>query len=579
MEMEKKNIAIIILAVVLAASGIGNVMLAINLGLVELEPAEITTVVILKGGGPATLDPVTTWDYDSFDVQLQVLEGLVTYNLSNHPTYEIIPQLATSWGWNAAKDSIWFDLRRGVTFHDGTPFNAEAVKWNFDRVQHFINVTGDLVANGTSDLAFPSSLYYDSAGTTPIMNDTVVNSEYNVTVNLNFPFVMFLDLLTFEATTIVSPASTPKYSYIQIDGDLVGTGPYVYDSYTADTEVRFHRNEDYWAPLPYFEELVFSIIKDGIARNIAGLAREGDFIQGVSSEMLPTFNSSIYHTVFQLAEADLLYGYLEFNTQKLNSTWRDALSHAINYTYIIEEILYPAVRAPPAVPSGMPGHNASVVLPVMDITRAREAMQRMGFGAAWDSTFPGGANEADWLAASFAFDTWGAALDLNHHDGSTSNQRVNTLLAANFALIGVDTDTTLRTWSEYLATGQFSPDDMDLSMVYWGPDYLDAFNMLDPLLNNASASNFAQLDDQKVLDWLALAAVTANATARQQIYMKIQSYLFDARLPERYGQFPHAPLIAGTAIDVHDVTLNGVTYNVLGRLIVYTMYKGNQSAV
>ncbi|KKK41359.1 MAG: Periplasmic dipeptide transport protein precursor, partial [Candidatus Lokiarchaeum sp. GC14_75] len=331
MEMEKKNIAIIILAVVLAASGIGNVMLAINLGLVELEPAEITTVVILKGGGPATLDPVTTWDYDSFDVQLQVLEGLVTYNLSNHPTYEIIPQLATSWGWNAAKDSIWFDLRRGVTFHDGTPFNAEAVKWNFDRVQHFINVTGDLVANGTSDLAFPSSLYYDSAGTTPIMNDTVVNSEYNVTVNLNFPFVMFLDLLTFEATTIVSPAST-KHQYLDLTTDLlVGTGPYVYDSYTTDVEVRLHRYEDYWNTLPYFEEVVFSIIDDGVARNIAALAREGDIISGVMPEMLPTFNSSIYHTVFQLAEADLLYGYLEFNTQKLNSTWRDALSHAINY--------------------------------------------------------------------------------------------------------------------------------------------------------------------------------------------------------------------------------------------------------
>ncbi|KKL45409.1 hypothetical protein LCGC14_2355970, partial [marine sediment metagenome] len=548
MEMEKKNIAIIILAVVLAASGIGNVILALNLGLIELEPEETKTVVILKGGGPATLDPVTTWDYDSFDVQLQVLEGLVTYNLSNHPTYEIIPQLATSWGWNAAKDSIWFDLRRGVDFHDGTPFNAEAVKWNFDRVQHFINVTGDLVANETSDLAFPSSLYYDSAGTTPIINSTVVNSEYNVTVNLNFPFVMFLDLITFEATTMVSPASTPKYSYIEIDGDLVGTGPYVYDSYTTDTEVRFHRNEDYWAPLPYFEVLVFSIIIDDIARNIAGLAREGDFIQGVTSEMLPTFNSSPNHIVFQLAEADLLYYYLEFNCQKLNSTWRDALSHAINYTYVIEEILYPAVRSPPAVPSGMPGHNASVVLPVMDITRAREAMQRMGFGVGWNTTYPG-TDDAAWSASTFASDTWPVegALNLNHHEGSLSNQRINTLLAANFALIGVDTQVTTRSWADYLATGQFTPDEMDLSVVGWGPDYLDAFNMLDPLLNNASASNFAQLDDPKVLDWLAQAAITADALARQQIYMKIQSYLFDARLPERYGQFPHAPLIAGTA--------------------------------
>jgi len=579
MEMEKKNIAIIILAVVLAASGIGNVILALNLGLIELEPEEKNVLVFLTPEGPAVMDPVDTWDYYSFDVQLQVLEGLVNYNLSNHPTYEIIPSLATSWGWNGPKDSIWFDLRRGVTFHDGAPFNAEAVKWNFDRLMFFLNWSGDLVANETTWTAFPASLYFDSAGTTPIINNTVVNSEYNVTVNLNFPFVMFLDLITFEATTMLSPASTLKHQYLDLTTDLlVGTGPYVYDSYTTDVEVRLHRYEDYWNTLPYFEEVVFSIIDDGVARNIAALAREGDIISGVMPEMLQTFNDSIYHTVFQLSESDLLYYYIEFNCVKLNVTWRRALSTAINYTYAIEEIFYPAVRAPPAVPAGMPGHNASVVLITMNVTKAREIMQSMGFGVGWDTTYPG-TNEADWSAATFATDAFNSSLNLNLHSGWTSNQRMNVLLALDYDRIGVDTDETIREWAEYLDVGENRPEEMDTSLVGWGPDYLDAFNMLDPLLNNASASNFAQLNDPFLLGMLAEAAITADALARQQIYMKIQSYLFDARLPDRFGAYPHAPLIAGTAIDVHDVTLKGVAYNVLGRFWVYPMYKGNQSVV
>ena len=578
MEMEKKNIAIIILAVVLAASGIGNVMLALNLGLIELEPEEKKVFVLLTDQGPAVMDPVDTWDYNSFDVQLQVLEGLVTYNLSNHPTYEIIPALATSWGWNAAKDSIWFDLRRGVTFHDGSPFDASVVKWNFDRLMFFINWTGDLVANSTTWAAFPASLYFDSSGKNPIINSTVVNSQYNVTVNLNFPFVMFLDLITFEATTILSPASTKFYSYLDLTTDLlVGTGPFVYDSYTTDVEVRMHRWEDYWGPLPYFEEVVFSIISDGTARNIAGLAREGDYVMGVSPEMLQTFNSSIYHTVFSLGDS-LVYRYVEFNCEKLNVTWRKALSLAINYTYIIEEIAYPSVRGPPAVPVNMPGHNASVVLADFDITAARIAMQSMGFGVGLNTTFPG-TDDAAWSAATFASDALGGPIDMNRFSWSTSNLRINQLMALNFDWIGVDTDETIREWGEYLDVGENSPGDMDLSVIGWGPDYLDAFNMLDPLFNNASASNFAQLNDPVVLGWLADAAIEQDAPTRQLIYMKIQSYLFDITRPDRFGAYPHAPIHTGTTIVTHDASLKGVAYNAMERFWIYPMYKGNESVV
>ena len=83
MEMEKKNLAIIILAVVLAASGIGNVILAITGGLIVGAPDK-TTLVYGFGTNPAALDPVDTWDVASNIMQHQVTQNLVEYDLSTH---------------------------------------------------------------------------------------------------------------------------------------------------------------------------------------------------------------------------------------------------------------------------------------------------------------------------------------------------------------------------------------------------------------------------------------------------------------------------------------------------------------
>ncbi|MFW9773142.1 MAG: hypothetical protein ACFFEO_13390, partial [Candidatus Thorarchaeota archaeon] len=83
MEMEKKNLAIIILAVVLAASGIGNVILAITGGLITPPPTANTLVVGL-GSNPAALDPVDTWDVPSHVMQHQVTQSLVEYDLSGY---------------------------------------------------------------------------------------------------------------------------------------------------------------------------------------------------------------------------------------------------------------------------------------------------------------------------------------------------------------------------------------------------------------------------------------------------------------------------------------------------------------
>ncbi|MFX1418506.1 MAG: ABC transporter substrate-binding protein [Promethearchaeota archaeon] len=582
MEMEKKNLAIIILAVVLAASGVGNVILAIMAGFVQVAPPPgVNTIIIGYASNPDTIDPVDTWDVPSYNVQHQVVENLVAYNLSTHPDYQIMGVLATGWQWNGANyDNITFTLRQGVLFHDNTTFDSADVIWNFNRLTWFANYTGDLPDNATSWVMFPVSLYWFSDGVTQIIKDFYANDQWHVTFILNQSFAPFLDLMTYTAGAILSPEATPRYTYLDLTtGTLVGTGPFRYIGYMYDVEVRYERFDDtnqwgywgYWGTLPWAELLVFDINEDDITRNMDMLALRVDYLQGALPENLETFNESAAHIVNRFGEG-LCYFYLEMYCENpnyaggLNVTWREALQYAVNYTYIIDEIYQSSVvRGPPAVPRLMPGHNASVQIIDTDITRARTLMQQMGYGVGWDTAYPG-TDEGLWTAASFR------TVQLNRHYGSVNNMRMNQNMDETFGLIGVDTFEVIRTWGDYLDTGENHPWDMEISYIGWCPDYLDAFNMLDPLFNNVSHSNFAHVNDPYLQTLFEQASAQPDVNLRRQIYMHIQSYLYEARTPPHEYKWPHGVLFASLQTYVHAAYLQGVLYNSLNTLECSSMY-------
>jgi len=344
---------------------------------------------------PDTLDSVDCWDIPSANVIIQVCEGLVTYNLSD-PDYGIVPMLAEAWHWHSPTE-ISFKLREGVTFHDGSPFNALSVIWNLERITWFCNYTGTLQDNATSWIASPYSLYYFPDGVIPIISNFYSNSQYNITIELTEYYAPFLDLLTYVSSFILSPTSTPRWTYLDLTtDDLVGTGPFEYDYFIYDVEARFHAYSDYWQGEANIEQLIFAIETDGVSRTIGFLVGDYDFIDSI----LPEYRSII------IADPDLIlsgpyeglcYFYLEFfcgdeTHPGLNVTWRKALQYAINYSYIIDGIYQGAVvRAPPAVPRMMPAYNSSVQIVDTDITKASQLIMSMFpvETSGLDATYPG----------------------------------------------------------------------------------------------------------------------------------------------------------------------------------------------
>jgi len=284
MEMEKKNVAIIVLAVVLVASGVGNVIL--GLGLVEIVPPALpTTLLVGTGEGPVVIDPIDSWDSASNDVISQVAETLLWYDLTNS-SLPLLPLLADSYSWDVTNTEMTIDIKHGVYFHDGTILDADAVKWNMDRILYFINATGTLP--NTTISAYPASIYFLKG--VSIINRTEVVDADTVTIYLNEAFASFLPLLSYTGSALISPTAHSATEYIDLTTEvLVGTGPYVYDEYTTDVEVRFHRWDRYHGDAPFFEKLVFVIIEDGATRNQAMLGHTIDILFGADPDLLAIF--------------------------------------------------------------------------------------------------------------------------------------------------------------------------------------------------------------------------------------------------------------------------------------------------
>jgi len=328
-------------------------------------------------------------------------------------------------------------------------------------------------------------------------------------------------------------------------------------------EVRFERFDGYWRSPSEIETLIFEIIYDSPTRNNALLAKDVHIINGYDTALLDIFMADPDIHV-ELLGTDLNYWYLGFNNLMINGSWREALSYAFNYTYVTENILNgEATRGCPAVPQAMPGHNASVQanLPTMDIPYARSIMQSMGFGIGWDTAYLG-ANEADWASASFASLNFGGPLELNAITGHARNADINSLAAYMWELIGVDTIEIERTFVDFLNLGSNTPNDLHIWWIGWAPDYFEAYNMLNPLFNPNSDSNFGQIDIPIVNSLLSDAAIETDIPTRLAIYEQLQYILF-------LQEFVHMPLYANTRYAVHLTTLLNFPYTQLNAFYFY----------
>ncbi len=239
------------------------------------EPQEGGTLVFAGAGDPASLDPSQTSDGESFRILQQVYEPLV--DLAPGTVDELVGVLAESWTGGPEDTEYVFTLKEGVTFHDGTPFNAEAVVRNFERWDNFAE-------------EFQANAYYFGAvmngfGENNLLESVEASGEHEVTITLSEPSPTFLYGIALTPFSIVSPAvldatsaDDPTASTLGTEVVQGGTGPFILQDYVPDDSAVLVRNDGYHGEHnAYLERLIIRPIADPAARL---QALQGGSIQG-----------------------------------------------------------------------------------------------------------------------------------------------------------------------------------------------------------------------------------------------------------------------------------------------------------
>jgi peptide/nickel transport system substrate-binding protein len=551
MEMEKKNLAIIVLAMILVVSGGGNIILGIIS--VSSKVPETKNILRVAGSDPYVLDPVDSWDSASNEMIRHVCDSLWCYDLYD-PNYALEMLLATNYTWNSGLDELTVILREDVFFHDGSYFNATAVQFTFNRILYFINVTRTL--DSSSHLAAPASLFYDVNGKS-ILNKTVINSEYNITFILNRPYGVFIALLSYEACVILHPLTTPATTYLELGHDrLVGTGPFKIVNYKLGEELKFERWALYWGPNTFWDEMLWIIHSDPVTASYAMLGGEIDYLGRCTPSLIPLFQADP-EIIFINMNTSTSYTYVGLNNKKINNTnIRKAIAYAYNYSYFINVIqLGYVIRAHQFLPPGFPYYNESFRAPYYNTTIARQAMM-----AAFPTETAGVTdqaygvdpiNDAAWSALTLV------SYKVVEIEESIPSNLMATALAIDLDKIGITITPDIMDIYTFYDVILNDKDRLNIWYAGWNPDYIDPFNMIGPLLSNISASNEIQLQDPKIMQWLKEYEETKadNTEKRAELLWKIQQRAINVL-------FVELPLAYRKSYYVHHQSIGNICYNI-----------------
>ena len=263
--------------------GFGAALASIGVALMLLvspgAQAADKTVTIAVEGEPTRLDPHTHALWLTYRVVYHLYEGLVQQDLSRDDVElpPIIPALAESWELSDDQKSYTFNLRKGVAFHDGTPWNAQAAVFNFDRLlnpdaphylENFVGLNGWWIGDIES---------YEAV------------DEHTFRVTLKGVVSNFLQRMVnggYGAAGMVSPAAVEKYGNDGLTNNPVGTGPFRFGERVFGEKIVLERNEDYWDPArtPKYDRLIIQPIADEAARELALVTGAADIIAGPSPD-------------------------------------------------------------------------------------------------------------------------------------------------------------------------------------------------------------------------------------------------------------------------------------------------------
>ncbi|GHI00661.1 glutathione ABC transporter substrate-binding protein [Neobacillus kokaensis] len=461
----------------------------------NIEPAK-TQPLAKKDGKDVTIsvadnfismDPHDTNDTLSYSAQKTMLEGLVGFDKD----MKVIPVLAESFTASDDAKEFTFKLRKGIKFHDGTPFNAEAVKANIDRL-----------ANPDNNLK-RHSLF-------ALVKETEAVDEFTVKVVLSEPFGAMINNFAHPAAMMLSPKALETYGK-EVSQHPVGTGPFKFAEWDHSDHLKVVKNEDYWKKgYPKVDSITFKPTPENGARVAMLQTGEADFIYPVPTEQAESLNGKDGIVVEN--NQSIVVRYLSMNTLKKpysDPRVRQAINYAINKEAFVKVVM-----------NGFATPLDSVIAPNVqfyskqeqykfNIEKAKELLKEAGY------------------ADGFNAKLWGS--------NNTQTGKGMEFIQQQLAQVGIKVE-IVPMESGTMADKIWSvedPNKAEIELYYggWSPSTGDADWGVRPLLGGKDAFppksyNTAYYNNDEVNQAIKDALATADLEKRNAAYEKVQALIW-----------------------------------------------------
>jgi len=455
-------------------------------------------LIVAKPGDAVKLDPADITDSQSAQVTENIFDTLVEYR---DGSTAIQPALAESWEMSKDGKTWIFHLRHGVRFHDGTPFNADAVVFNFDRQ---MNLKNRYHADG-------QFIYWQTMwGGYPGRIDRIKALDpYRITIHLTEPVAPFLANLAMFPFAISSPSAIRKWGADYFKHP-VGTGPFRFALWEEKERIILEANPDYWGGAPKIERLVFQPIADDTSRRLELERGTIDFMVAPHPDDVKTLETDPGITVLKAPGMNVAY--LAMNCQKPpfdKVSIRQAIRYAINKPRIIRE-LYQGLAIPAVnpMPPMMLGYAKALRDYPYDPEKAKKLLR--------DNGFPNGFRTALWY------------LPINR-DYMPEPKAVAEAIQSDLHGVGIEANLLTFDWGTYL--DKVSMGEHAMALFGWVGDNGDPDNFLYALLDKDNAKkpaqNVAFYANEQVHNFLTKAEQVEDSPSRAMFFDKAERIIYE----------------------------------------------------
>lgn len=445
-------------------------------------------LVIGKASDPQTLDPAVTIDNNDWTVTYPAYQRLVKYKtVDGKGSTEVEGDVAQSWS-SAEEGKVWtFTLRSGITFADGSPLTAEAVKRSFDRLM--------LIKQGPSE-AFPSGMKVE-----------VINPQ-TVQFTLSQPFAPFLYTLANDGASIINPTVLDAHSSDNARAYLAehtaGSGAYMLQRWQKGQQLVLVPNPHYSGNKPAFKRVSVKIISESSARRLQLEKGDLDIVDALPIDQFAALKKQNNVVINDYPALRVTYLYLNNAKAPLNQPeLRRALSWATDYQGIVTGILGgngKQMRGP--IPEGMWGYDPTAMQYAYAPDKAQQALAQV----------PDKPKTLSFL----------------YSDSDPNWEPIALSMQANLQPLGINVK--LEKLANATMRERIGKGDYDIAIGNWSPDFADPYMYMNYWFESDKQGlpgNRAFYSNGKVDSLLKQAISTADQTQRTKFYQQAQKIIID----------------------------------------------------